>query len=249
MRALTPDLHEVVVLQLSGNQLHEALAHSIARLGSAPVDGFFDGRFLQLSSSLRYEWQLESAVPRIRYIQIGSAPTTRGGTPSGFAQYGPQTRYSVALPKFLAEGGDGYTMLRTAYEASRNSRTLPTLHFDLGLGIAVFDATSAYLGDATAVGALPTPTSGRITQANDSSTAHLGSFCERNASLAERVECKIVVRMVGLINDKTDGFLDELLPRHHIVLHEVTAAPQLYTRARQCEDRHICPWFAPHLTP
>eukprot|EP00966_Prymnesium_polylepis_P265481 6132901-Prymnesium_polylepis.1 len=135
---------------LTGQQLFEAFSHSISQLGSAAVDGFFDGRFLQVSATIWLDWQLENGVPAVRQLMIGSRPETPGGLSRNFVHCNPHGTYSVALPRFLLHGGNGHTVFMAAYEASQIP-TLPTYAVDVGLGRTVFEAISSYVEDAAAL--------------------------------------------------------------------------------------------------
>eukprot|EP00966_Prymnesium_polylepis_P231335 5353221-Prymnesium_polylepis.1 len=161
LNALTPEPQEVVVISMTGLQLREALTHSISQLGTAGVDGYFDGRFLQVSSTVWFDWQLEDGAPRAKEIMLGARPATPGGQVSGFVRYEEHVSYAVALPKYLIQGGHGHTALQAAYMAS-NVSTLPTLNFEVGLGFSVLEATSSYLDAAAPHGPLPAPSAGRI---------------------------------------------------------------------------------------
>ncbi len=80
-------------LTLTGTQIRRALENSVSRLPS------LNGRFLQVSG-LSFAFD-PSQLPgqRIQGINVGTAPLI------------PSRRYTVALPTFLAEGGDGYGVL------------------------------------------------------------------------------------------------------------------------------------------
>jgi len=85
-----PFRNELVVGDLSGSQILAALERSASL---DPEDN--PGGFLQVSG--------------LRYVIDGRAlaEVTLGGAPID-----PQGRYRVVMPDFLAEGGDGYTMLK-----------------------------------------------------------------------------------------------------------------------------------------
>lgn len=90
-RAL-PYEDEILVLQLSGKEIMEALDRS----AGAPREGDFGG-FLQVSG-LRYV---------IHEGKAGSVKTGVEGSPLD-----PEKVYSVAVTTFLAEGGDGYAVFK-----------------------------------------------------------------------------------------------------------------------------------------
>ena len=81
------------VLAVTGAQLRMALEHSVSRLPQA------NGRFLQVSG-LRYTVDPSAPIgARIKDVQINSMSLD------------PARRYSVAVTRFIAEGGDGYHVL------------------------------------------------------------------------------------------------------------------------------------------
>src|SRR6185295_3032305 len=95
----------VVTLEISGNQLRQALENSASRLPEP------HGRFLQISG-LTVEYNLSApSGQRVVDVQVGGRPVE------------PLRRYTVATDSFLADGGDGYTMLADA--TARMERQVP----------------------------------------------------------------------------------------------------------------------------
>ncbi len=85
-----------VIVELSGQQVIDALEHGVSNVEN------LDGRFLQVSG-----------------LSYGYDPNRPAGERLTFARYrgaviDPNTALSVAMPSFIAEGGDGYTMFETA---------------------------------------------------------------------------------------------------------------------------------------
>src|SRR5207247_6051527 len=94
-----------VTLTMTGQQLALALENSVSKLPRT------DGRFLQVSGlALTYD---PSSPPgsRVREITVGGRPLEAARS------------YSVATDAFLADGGDGYSMLAGA--RGRGGRQIP----------------------------------------------------------------------------------------------------------------------------
>jgi 5'-nucleotidase len=96
LNVLLPFQNLLAAVELSGATLKAILEHSVAAL---PVPA---GRFLQ-ASGLRVEVD-PSAAPGSRVLSIEVAG----------AGLDPARTYTVAVPNFLATGGDGYLVLRQA---------------------------------------------------------------------------------------------------------------------------------------
>jgi 2',3'-cyclic-nucleotide 2'-phosphodiesterase (5'-nucleotidase family) len=77
---------------VTGTTLQAALENSVSRLPLA------SGRFLQVSGLTVVVDPAAPAGSRIKSVQVNAAPLV------------PTRRYSVAADRFIAEGGDGYTM-------------------------------------------------------------------------------------------------------------------------------------------
>lgn len=85
-----------VVLELDGTTLRAVLEHGVARANE------LDGRFLQVSG-LRFSWhRVTPPGAQVRSVTIGDAPLD------------PFRTYRVAAGAFIANGGDGYAMLKSA---------------------------------------------------------------------------------------------------------------------------------------
>jgi 5'-nucleotidase/UDP-sugar diphosphatase len=83
----------VVVVELTGRELHRVLEHGVSRADQRA------GRFLQVSG-VRFElWRGEPLGRRVREVLVGGSPLE------------PDRRYRVATTEFMAAGGDGFAML------------------------------------------------------------------------------------------------------------------------------------------
>ena len=87
---------KVVVLELDGATLRTALEHGVG------IAERMSGRFLQVSG-LSFTWDRRGAPgARVRAVTIGAAPLD------------PARTYRIAVGAFIAGGGDGYEMLKSA---------------------------------------------------------------------------------------------------------------------------------------
>lgn len=94
-----------VTFMLSGEALRLALENSASRLPN------LNGRFLQVSGlTVTFDLAAQPGA-RVREVLVGGEPLD------------PSRAYSVATDSFLADGGDGYTMFRSATD--RRDRQLP----------------------------------------------------------------------------------------------------------------------------
>ncbi|RQO63161.1 bifunctional metallophosphatase/5'-nucleotidase [Paucibacter sp. KBW04] len=92
--AIQPFANELVVMTLSGAQLRELLQRQLPK-GDAPP------RFLQVSSSLRYRWQIgPEGVAQLQDVKIDGQPLDDAKT------------YRLVVNNFMADGGDGHSVLR-----------------------------------------------------------------------------------------------------------------------------------------
>ncbi|MBB4842162.1 5'-nucleotidase [Paucibacter oligotrophus] len=92
--AIQPFANELVVMTLSGAQLRELLQRQLPK-GDAPP------RFLQVSSSLRYRWQVGAGgVAQLQDIRVDGQPLDENKA------------YRLVVNNFMADGGDGHSLLR-----------------------------------------------------------------------------------------------------------------------------------------
>jgi 5'-nucleotidase len=95
----------LVTLSISGQELRAALENSVSRLPAT------NGRFLQVSGvTVTYDPQAPIGS-RVREVMVGDKPLD------------PFRRYRVTTDSFVADGGDGYTMLQQAQD--RIERQVP----------------------------------------------------------------------------------------------------------------------------
>ena len=111
-----PFVNRVISLRRKGTQLRQVLEHSVSE------DAELTGRFLQVSGiTVTYD-PAQPVGERVIDLSVGGEPLM------------PERSYSVAVPEFLAQGGDGFRSFRYAdvYEHPRQ-------------GIFVIEALSEYL--------------------------------------------------------------------------------------------------------
>lgn len=92
--AIQPFANELVVMSLSGAQLQELLQRQLPK-GDAPP------RMLQISHSLRYQWTQDAdGSSRLTEVKVDGQPLDL------------QRNYRVVVNNFMADGGDGLSVLR-----------------------------------------------------------------------------------------------------------------------------------------
>lgn len=114
---MLPFLNEVVTVTLPGSSIRAALAHSISALAPSMLTPSPSGRFLQISSTLRFEWNFDGEAPTLRPDSIAVAsqdPYRVGSPPANFTALDDSRFYKVAFSAFLGAGGDGFSMLASS---------------------------------------------------------------------------------------------------------------------------------------
>ncbi|MAD24483.1 MAG: hypothetical protein CMO44_09965, partial [Verrucomicrobiales bacterium] len=200
---MLPFNNEVVRVRVDGAALREALMHSISALGLEDAATAPRGSFAQVSSSLRFDWFFRGRVPSLSHVYV--KPFGR----AEFERLNESASYTIAVPDYLAGGGDGYTMF-----AGRAVERI---------GRRQVDAAAQYLTAESplAVGSY----SERIRQAPEQVLLQVGILCNGEAAgsevqLGRREECDHMHHVIELLNDKTDGFLDDLLPNAYLEVAE-----------------------------
>ena len=197
---LLPFLSDVIVVDMPGSLLRSALQHSLSGLSNTDAASKPDGKFLQVSSTLRFEWYFDDGVPTLGSVTVdGSA-------------LDDEASYKVAVSEYIANGGDGFDQFVGLDRMSR--------------GLTQADTVALYLAQSTADSPLPAPSDKRITQTPAVMHLPLGLFCKvpRKAvdvsKPSQREECDHALHMVEVINNKKDGLYDNLLPSALIVVNE-----------------------------
>ncbi|CAN7196383.1 5'-nucleotidase C-terminal domain-containing protein [Rossellomorea sp. LjRoot5] len=115
--------NQLVTLDLTGQEIKDALEHSVAKVEGQDAPG----EFLQVSG-IKYKYDINKpAGERVWYLEVK--------TSNGFEKIDPEKMYSVATNAFTANGGDGYTMFKKAKEEGRQTE----------LFVADFEVFTSYL--------------------------------------------------------------------------------------------------------
>lgn len=170
-----PLTDEVVTISVSGATLLAALEHAVGMLGLADAATNPDGRFVQVSRSLAFELYFITgdATPH-----VGQVYACRAHEPCATSTAPPppplnmSATYSLALPDFLASGGDGFSMFTNSSRAH--------------LGILASDAAAAYLRSASP---LATPAAGRHAAARSDLDRARSALQDRRGRHPQRSRC------------------------------------------------------------
>ncbi len=96
--AIQPFANELVVMTINGAQLRELLLRQLPK-GEAPP------RFLQISNSLRYQWRMGAdGVAQLGEVRVNGQPLDDARA------------YRLVVNNFMADGGDGQSVLRQGSE-------------------------------------------------------------------------------------------------------------------------------------
>lgn len=232
VRKMLPHLDEVVVLEnVLGSTVREMLLNSISLLAAPDVTTNPHGGYLQVSKGLQFEWYFAGTQILLGAINIcrqGSVDKMIGagcGNSTDFEPLDDAGAYTIAAPRFIANGGDSYGMLtneskvpvhKTQYEVVVEFLT----EFNGGIPSMVSDVLQLH-------GAAPLTSkcddaggaSTRVCQTRDVVLIPFGLYCKGDEASSLQ-ECDQAHHMVSVINNKQDGFMDKLLPHARLVLHE-----------------------------
>ncbi|OXS58531.1 hypothetical protein B1B00_14215 [Bacillus sp. DSM 27956] len=115
--------NQLVTLDLTGQEIVDALEHSVAKVEGKDAPG----EFLQVSG-IHYKYDvMKPAGERVWHVEVM--------TDNGFEEIDSDMMYRVATNAFTANGGDGYTMFKEAKEDGRQT----------DLFITDFEVFSSYL--------------------------------------------------------------------------------------------------------
>ncbi|MBP3950197.1 5'-nucleotidase C-terminal domain-containing protein [Bacillus sp. YZJH907-2] len=133
-----PFANNLVTLDLTGAEIIEALEVSVSTAGEG------HGRFLQVAG-LRFAYDIEKpAFERVTGVEVE--------TESGYTPIVPSDMYTVATNAFMADGGDGYSMLKEAKDEGRMTE----------LYIPDYDVFTEYVSELGIVGSDYAEVEGRI---------------------------------------------------------------------------------------
>ena len=230
IREVLPFDAELLLFNITGVQLLAALANAIRVFDADDVSNDPGGRLLQISSTMRVRWSYNrrraTLISVLVQQPIESVQTTDNETSAApsFEPVQLDAVYSVATTKYVFQGGDEYTMFMPA---TTTATPVSTLHEAVGSYIEAMLATKTPwpATNLTAAGGLQQAAkAGRFMQLPDVSVVEVGLLC--NAGLqgegnsGAREECDHIHHAIELINNKNDGWMDDLLPTTQIVVTE-----------------------------
>lgn len=108
IRAVLPFGNQIVKVELSGHEIRKLLEHGVSEVEKK------SGRFLQISGASYCYNPMQKMGERIGRILIGKDSLELAKT------------YSIALPQFILDGGDGFTIA-----AKRDTRQEPDIDVEL----------------------------------------------------------------------------------------------------------------------
>eukprot|EP00746_Dinoflagellata_sp_MGD_P065188 gnl/MRDRNA2_/MRDRNA2_27168_c0_seq1.p1 gnl/MRDRNA2_/MRDRNA2_27168_c0~~gnl/MRDRNA2_/MRDRNA2_27168_c0_seq1.p1 ORF type:complete len:1601 (-),score=340.16 gnl/MRDRNA2_/MRDRNA2_27168_c0_seq1:335-4735(-) len=189
-----PFMNQLVMVQVPGSVIRAALEHGLSKLSNNDAHLRPKGGFLQVSSTIRFTWYFEMDVPKVGNIEIRKGLKHLGE----FEQLNELRKYSLAINRYMHTGGDGFDMFSVF-------RATPS-------GVVTAEAVAAFLAESAPVGSALNVTSlsmARITQRESTVHLQLGGMCDL---AQQRESCDALKFTVALINNKTDGMFDDVLP-------------------------------------
>ena len=210
-----PFLNELVEIQVSGATLKAALKISIATLGdesAAPTT-----QFLQVAG-LSFSWHFRGKQPILDnvFLERDNADSEDG---AALVPLNDTATLTLVTNSYLAGGASG--MFDQHMAQARTGQLEPVA---LGTYLAKYSAEPP--------GLAPTQQR-RITQLPSIVIVELGLLCavavaplngtssaQQAQQRVRREECDHVHHAVALLNDKSDGFMDDVLTEAHLVLSE-----------------------------
>lgn len=108
--SMMPFLNSVVRLDnVSATIVKRMLQHSISFLGDPEVLKDPSGRYLQVSSGIRFAWYFEGNVPTLGRVEVFS--DAGDASKGAWNILSDERAYSIVVTDFIAGGGDDFTML------------------------------------------------------------------------------------------------------------------------------------------
>eukprot|EP00039_Didymoeca_costata_P008903 m.118487 g.118487 ORF g.118487 m.118487 type:complete len:1623 (+) comp14278_c0_seq1:281-5149(+) len=206
IQQLLPFHNEMIRLEnIPTSTLREILEHSLSLLE------FASGQYLQISSTLRFQWWFQDGRPTVGNIEIASNMLNASAEAGSFQLLQDSDLLSIATTTYLSNGGDGYSMLTSENPWGR-----------FNLAATEFEAIQRYLHEFS-----PNPPGvalnelddWRIQQMPDILGLDLAAWCCESHTdksgaifLNQREECHHIMAAIEVINDKEDGIFDDTLP-------------------------------------
>jgi serine/threonine protein kinase len=197
---LVPDMADVVIMfDVPAKMVWAMLSATVSSFGSSTTDTNVNDLFLQASASLYFEWEiLPDEGPKLRMVEVNGIHLEQDGAQN----FTIATNLHVANYKYLSEVSEAAAPLAA-------SLSVPIVAVDTGL--SEFDALVRFL-EARASERTPSYVthSGmeRIVRTR-ALIIDIGVYCSDADSGLE--DCSHMYHMIDTINNKHDGFLDDLL--------------------------------------
>ena len=105
--AVLPFENNLVILNVSGKTMREMMEHGVSAYD--PSQQRLEGRFPQVSG-IRVTYDVSRQVgQRVTSLRVRCAKCLE----PAFEDVHPETEYAIITPNFMADGGDGYAMLKS----------------------------------------------------------------------------------------------------------------------------------------
>jgi serine/threonine protein kinase/ABC-type branched-subunit amino acid transport system substrate-binding protein len=201
---LVPDLADVVLLfDVPASMVWAILAHSISFMGGSNRSNI-NALHLHASESLYVEWDLVDENPILQIVEVNGTRIGKNG----------EGRFTIATNAYIANFNIPFVVDGVLVSASLSAPFLagsihPTVVVDTGR--SEFDALVQFLEESSSGSnstTLPGSAIGRIVKCHTINIP-IGVYCEDPQFGVE--DCAHIYHMIDIINDKHDGFLDDLL--------------------------------------
>ena len=97
-------------LNISGSVIKAALAHGISRMALSDAATSPSGRFLQVSSNVKYEWYFKAGVPTLSTVYENALTASGLVWSMDWVRLDEARVYTVATNAFVASGGDDFSL-------------------------------------------------------------------------------------------------------------------------------------------
>ena len=235
LQEMLPWLNGIVRLDgVPGSVIRDMLRRSISDLQHKTAYGVEmdpGGFFLQVSSRLKFEWHFEGNEATVGTVQLcNPAANTLESDGPACVDLEDAALYSFATNSYIADGHDGYTMLKNV----AGLRRTPGLQSEYVAVQAYLESVQSPSGEPTVIDfadkyhsvKCPSTNMGnafRVCQTPDHFVLKLGLYCTANENLGDDYtslqECDTAHHAVEVINNKHDGLYDDLLPYARIELN------------------------------
>jgi hypothetical protein len=239
---LVPDLADVVVLfDVPAKVIWSMLTHSVSSLDGCTHDRSTNTVSLHASDSLYFEWEdvvdvldtlhttptpstvrcVDGLGPKLRVVKVNGAKLEQDG----------MQNYTIATNSYIASYNFTYGLEQTLVSLASSSNE-PIVVADTGLSEydAVVNFVERYSSGSHAV-AVPVGWGAARAVQTRAFAVPIGVYCQDPQSGVE--DCAHMYHMIDALNDKHDGFLDNLL-----ATDAAAAAAEAYNKANQATAGH-----------